>query len=85
MRPVPKPRTKTKEFPTTQVAVEVSAEKPEDDFVVVEEVFPPHSVPIQQTGVSNRVELPVGTPNRERDRVDKSGMDAEGDEVHPDG
>lgn len=85
VRPVPKPRTKSKELPTTQVAVDVSAETPEDDFVVVEEVLPPHSVPIQQTGLSNRVELPVGTPNRERDRVDEGCMDTEGDEVHPDG
>lgn len=83
VRPV-RPKPCTKKFPTTQVVVNVSTEAPEADFVLTEEVIPPHSEPNQGAEKDNSVELPAVTTNRERDRVYEGSTDAEGDEIQAD-
>lgn len=64
-KPVPKPRTKTRLQPSAQPVAEDVPESPGPDFVVVEDVFPPH---LPQVAV--RVNLPVATPTGEDDSVE---------------
>lgn len=64
--------------------MDVSGGAPEADFVLIEEVIPPHSAPDQEAEKDNSVELPAVTTDREGNGVNRGGLEGEGDDLETD-